>query len=128
MNNIQKRFALFLGLCIPSRLLISYLGYKLDKKYLPYLGIITLTFALGFLSIYFFGNEKADAQLEWVGQKKVWWNHLRIVHGLLYLGFSISIFLKKDFGWMLVLLEATIGLIAFLYYHYSNNNFSQLFI
>ena len=37
-------------------------------------------------------------QLEWANMKTVWWNHLRIVHGLLYLGFSISVFLKKDFG------------------------------
>ena len=128
MNNIQKRFIRFLGACIPSRLLISYLGYKLDQKYLFYLGIVTLSFSIGFIYIYLFGSKKADSQLEWANMKTVWWNHLRIVHGLLYLGFSILVFLKKDFGWILILIEAIIGLIAFLHHHYVNNNFSQLFI
>lgn len=128
MNNIQKRFFRFLLGCIPSRLLISFIAFKIDKKYLPYLGLLTLSFAIGFLYIYFFGSEKADKQLSWANVNKIWWNHLRIVHGLLYLIFSISAFLKKDFGWKFILIEAIIGLIAFLHHHYINNNFSKLFI
>ena len=57
MNNIQKRFLRFLLGCIPT-IFISYLSYKIDKKYLPYLGLLTLSFALGFLRIYFFGSSR----------------------------------------------------------------------
>ena len=128
MNNIQKRFLRFLLGCIPTRYSLSYLSYKIDKKYLPYLGLLTLTFALGFLRIYFFGSEVADRQLSWANVEKIWWNHLRIVHGLLYLAFSISAFLKKDYSWKIIMVEATIGLFSFLHHHYINSNFKKLFI
>ena len=39
MNSIQKRFALFLGLCIPVRLLLPFWQIYIPPRFLPILGI-----------------------------------------------------------------------------------------
>lgn len=133
MNNIQKRFLLFLFLCIGARSTLTILSAKIEKKYLPILGIITLPISIEFLRIYIFGSDKADAQIDWV-QGNVWWNDLRIVHGLLYLSFTIASFFainekyrKNNKSWVILLSDTIIGLVSFLHYHYKSGNFKYLF-
>ena len=126
MNNLQKRFLLFLGLCIPSRLLLTYVSYKIDNKYKIYLGIVTLIIALGFLKIYFFGSETADSQLKWLGEEKIWWNSLRLIHGFLYLITSIILFLKNKYSWIVLAIDTLIGLLSFLDNFNKENYFSKL--
>ena len=86
MNNIQKRFILFLLGCIGTRSLLVYLAKILDKKYLKYMGFITLIPAFGFLYLYLTDSRKSGRE---VFGSKIWWNELRVFHGLLYLLFSI---------------------------------------
>ncbi len=122
MNNQHKRYLLFLGVCIPIRLSLFFLSdYFYDKKILKnILNIITLCIALGFLRIYFFGSKKADSQLEWVGEKTVWWNDLRIAYGLIYLFFSYFYFMNKKFSSYFLLLDVVLGLLSFLNHHFIN--------
>ena len=119
MNDIQKRFFLFLVLCIGSRSYLVYLAKTIDKKYLPYMGYVALLPAIGFLSIYFLNLRKTGAE---VFGGKIWWNHLRPVHGLLYLTFAILAINKNDYSWIPLLLDVTIGLLSFLHYHYTSGN------
>lgn len=127
MNFIQKRFLLFLGICIPTRFMIGYLAKKESfKKYLNYLAIICLVMGLGFLYIYFFGSNEADGQLQWAGVNKIWWNDIRIIHGFSYVLFPILIYLKYSKAYYVIYLDTLFGLISFLYYHYLNNNFYKL--
>jgi hypothetical protein len=51
MNNIQKRFILFLFGCIVVRLLFVYLA-KEKQDYLPIMGFIALGIGIGFLVAY----------------------------------------------------------------------------
>ena len=53
MNNIQKRFLLFLLGCIPARLALVMTAAILSLKTRKYLTIITLPIAIGFLWLYF---------------------------------------------------------------------------
>jgi len=127
MNVTQKRFMLFLGLCIPTRFTISYLAKEEKfKKYLDYLAIICLCMGIGFLNIYFFGSKKADSQLKWAGEDTVWWNDLRLLHGISYVLFSILVYLKKEYAWKVIFYDTLVGLCSFLYYHYSNESFNKL--
>ena len=64
-----------------------------------------------------FGNEIADKQLEWTGDKKIWWNDLRIVHGSLYLLFSYMAFNQNKDAWLILLIDTLIGLVSWTKYH-----------
>ena len=50
MNDIQKRFKLFLFLCIPARLSIAYFIYK--RKYIDLYKFILFFIGFGFAYIY----------------------------------------------------------------------------
>jgi hypothetical protein len=123
MNIIQKRFLLF-SLCISVRYLFVIIARKINKKYLPYLGLLALITAIGFLYIYFGGYRKKGG--ETFGQK-IWWNNLRPVHAILYLIFSYLAINKSKYSFLPLLIDVRIGLTAFLFYHYRSNNFSKLF-
>ena len=53
MNNIQKRFLLFLIGCIGIRSLFVIVAKNSDIKYLKYMGYLALLPAFGFIYIYF---------------------------------------------------------------------------
>ena len=92
MNTIQKRFLAFLLLCIPVRIGFVFIAKKVDKKYLPYLGYLTILPAIGFAYIYIFGKRKTGG--ETFGQK-IWWNNLRPIHSILYFIFTYLALKKK---------------------------------
>lgn len=125
INNIQKRFLLFLGGCIPSRLFLA-LTAKYGNIFIKHIiGVITFVIASGFLLIYFGGLRKIGLE---TGGEKIWWNHLRPVHAGLYYFVSYSIFFgNKDNAWKILIIDLILGLLSFLYFHLSNNNIPKLF-
>ena len=114
MNIIQKRFLLFLGLCIPLRFLLAYISKIIDKKYLPYLGIAALFPAIGFIIIYLFDYRKTGIE---VFGNKIWWNDLRPVHASLYIMFALLALKKNDYSWFPLAIDVLLGLISFIFYH-----------
>ena len=94
--------------------------FSLTSKYKNLFNLMTLIFSLGFLKIYFLGSPLADSQLSWAGVEKVWWNDLRIAHGLLYLLFSIFYFLDYKKSWYFLLADVLIGLFSFLNHHFNS--------
>lgn len=125
MNNIQKRFLLFLGGCIPARIGLTLLAKYGNKTITTILGIITILIASGFLLIYF-GNLR-ETGIE-TGGEKIWWNQLRPVHASIYYFFSYKIlFGDRLNAWKLLFIDVIIGFLSFLYFHLSNNNFPKLF-
>lgn len=125
MNDIQKRFLSFLIGCMGARFFLTYLSYKLNNKYLPYIAMLTLLMGLGFVTIYVFNLRKTGA--ETLG-KEIWWDMLRPIHGFFYLYFTYLAFKKKKNAFLPLLIDTIFGLVAFLYYHYSINSYSKLFI
>ena len=123
MNEIKKRFLLFLGLCIPSRIAIIFLSKNIKEKYLQYLSLLSLLVALGFMSIYIFDLRKTGFE---VSNSLIWWNNLRPIHGVLYLLFSLYAFKKKKFSYMILILDVIIGIISFFVHHYLEGNFNML--
>ena len=83
--------------------------------------------SIGFIYIFTIGSKRADSQLEWSGEKKIWWNDFRIIHGILYLFFSYHILKKSKDAWKFIAIDTTIGLLAFFHHHNVNNNYSKLF-
>ena len=124
MNIIQKRFLLFIFGCILMRFSFVIIAKKINKKYLPYLGLLSLIPAIGFLYIYLNGYRKKGG--ETFGQK-IWWNHLRPIHALLYALFAYLAINKNKNSHFVLFLDVFIGFVSFLHYHYSVNSFSKLF-
>ena len=114
MNNIQLRFLLFLCGCIVTRFLFVIIAKYINKKYLPYLGIIALIPAIGFIIIYLGDFRKTGAE---VFGKQIWWNNLRPIHAVLYILFALLALKKNKYSWIPLLIDVIIGLISFLLYH-----------
>ena len=62
MNDIQKRFVLFLLLCIPTRLFFVYYAKNTNTQLLKKIGYIALLPAIGFMYIYLTGSRKIGAE------------------------------------------------------------------
>lgn len=118
----MNRILLFLLGCIGSRTLLTYTSSYTNL--LPYIGTFTLFISLGFLYIYFFGSEKADRQLEWLGDKKIWWNQLRLFHGLSYLLFTALAFGQKNYAWIVLAGDTFVGLVVWLLHTFGKINFN----
>jgi hypothetical protein len=70
--------------------------------------------------IYFgINKENADNQLQvWEDDDPVlWWNDLRILHGSLYIIFSILTAFGIENTWIILLLDTIIGLCAWAIHH-----------
>jgi hypothetical protein len=113
----KKRIIVFLFGCILARTILVFLAKKLDKKYVKIMGYLALPIGLSFMYLYFIGNARADAQLEWLGDKKIWWNELRPIHGTLYLLFSLYAIQGKDWAWVILLVDVIVGLSSWLIHH-----------
>jgi len=120
MTPMQKRFLLFLGGCIPARLALTAAAKYLPLSYLPYMGIVTLVIAIGFLYLYFTG--KRTTGLETQGAP-IWWMKFRIFHGLMYGLFSFLAFNYMRNAYKVLLVDTIIGLLLFLHYHYQAGDF-----
>jgi hypothetical protein len=101
----------FIG-CIPARLFLAYLAYvclnnKRYKDYKPLLLVITALIGLGLWTIYLKGWRKTGRE---TGGKEIWWNSLRPLHGSIYLLFTLLAFMGHQQAWMLLVLDAMIGI------------------
>lgn len=118
----MNRILLFLIGCIGARTLLTLASS--NQKLLPWIGSLTLIISFGFFYIYLFGSETADRQLEWLGEKKIWWNQMRLVHGTLYLIFTILAFNSYPYAWTLLGADTLIGLIVWLLHTVYKINFN----
>jgi len=125
MNNLQKRFLLFLLGCIGIRSLFVYIAKNVDKTNLQILGWISLLPAFGFIIIFLTGIRKTGAE---VFGEKIWWNNLRPVHSLLYGLFAFNAINQNENSWIFLLIDVIIGLVSFLTHHYNEGNFSKLIL
>ena len=120
MNNLHKRFLMFLIGCIGVRSLFVVIAKYINIKYLKYLGYLALLPAIGFMYVYVSGIRNTG--LGAFGQK-IWWNQLRPIHSILYFLFAYNAIIGNKNAWIYLLIDVFIGLISFLIYHYINGAF-----
>ena len=123
MNNIQKRFLLFLVGCIGTRTLIAYIAKIASTPILRYMGYIALLPAIGFMYLFISGKRKTGAEV--LGDK-IWWNSVRPMHALLYFLFSYNAIIGNRGAWRYLAVDVIVGLVSFLVFHYSSGNFKKL--
>jgi hypothetical protein len=123
MNNIQKRFLLFLIGCIGVRSLFVLAAKYSNAYYLSLLGYLALLPAIGFSYIYLTGSRKIGA--ETFGEK-IWWNHLRPIHACLYFLFAYNAINGNKNAYIYLMIDVIIGFVSFITFHYMNNDFEKL--
>ena len=123
MNDIQKRFLLFIIGCIGTRTLFVYVAKNAGQKYLPLLGYLALLPAFGFIYIYLTGSRKTGAE---VFGEKIWWNDLRPLHSLFYFLFAYNAIIGNPNAYLYLLVDVLIGFISFLGFHYINGDFVKI--
>jgi hypothetical protein len=96
---------------------------KKYTEYLPLMSVPAFIIASGFFYIYATNSRKTGNE---VFGDKIWWDDLRPVHGLLYAIFGVLALQKKSYSWIILLIDVTIGLSAFLNFHHINGNFKYL--
>lgn len=108
--NIIKHF-LFLFGCILSRLLITYIASI--EKYTKILGLLALIPSFGFMYIYVFGLRKIGS--ETFGEL-IWWNHLRPIHSINLLLFSIMTMFNytRENAWIILFLDTLLGYMSWI--------------
>jgi hypothetical protein len=123
MNNIHKRFLLFIFGCIGIRSLFAVIAKNAPINYLKYMGYLALLPAIGFMYIYITGSRETGPE---VFGEKIWWNDLRPLHALFYFLFAYNAILgDKSSAWIYLAVDVVIGLLSFLFFHYKNGDFSQ---
>ncbi len=124
ISPIQKRFLLFLLLCIPARLIITALAKYIPLKYLPLMGIVFAVIGVSFLYLNMFNKRMTGVE---TGGDVIWWHDLRPVHGFLALIFAILAISKVRDAWVVLLIDTLFGLVSFLAYHIITKNIFKLF-
>lgn len=114
MDITTKRILLFLFGCLVTRTILVVLAKKINNKYLPYLGVLSLIPALGFFIIFFGGFRKTGGE---TFGKPIWWNNLRPIHGTLYLIFAYLAINKNKNSYLPLLIDVIIGIIAYIYFN-----------
>ncbi len=124
VSPIQRRFLLFLLLCIPARFALTFLAKYIPLKFLPLMGVVFIVIGLGFLYLNLFNKRLTGVE---TGGDVIWWNDIRPVHGFLALIFGILAISKIREAWIVLLIDTVFGLVSFLTYHTLNKNIFKLF-
>lgn len=111
LNNIV-RIILFLFLCIPVRLLISYLPLIINPILFRYLAVLILMISFSFLYLYV-NNLRLNAV---EGGGLTWWANFRIIHFILYFIAAILLFFKNKIAYIPLLIDTLIGIMLFFLY------------
>jgi hypothetical protein len=114
MNNLHKRYILFLLGCIPSRSYFAYYTKNASKDTLQKLSIIGIILAASWMYLYLTGSRTTGPE---VFGDKIWWNQLRPVHSLIYLVFAYLAFTKNDKAYIPLIIDVIVGLSSFVLYH-----------
>ncbi len=117
MTKEFKRILLFLTGCMGTRLALVYLARTATPSMLELLGALALLPAIGFFYIYATGARKTGPE---VFGDRIWWNTLRPFHGTMYALFSVMALFHVPNAWVVLLVDALVGLTAFTHHHASS--------
>ena len=108
--SMDKRLILFLVGCMGSRVTLVWIAKNYPRA-LFYMGIMAVGISFGFMYIWVNGLRKTG--IETLGEK-IWWNDLRPLHSILWGIFAVMAFQGNQNAWKVLLLDVTIGFLAWL--------------
>lgn len=104
---------LFLFGCMPARLLIALLAYKININYLPYISLIFIAIGASFIYLYLTNSRLKAAE----AGGETWWKNLRPIHGVMYILAGIYALKKSRISALILLIDVLFGFGAFVYHH-----------
>ena len=110
-----KQIILFMGACVPLRILIAWSSTKIPIKYLQIYGSVFLAMSIGILYLYFTGSRMQAAE----ANGPTWWAQYRLIIGLLWLAAAVYAFQgRRDLVWVPLAIDILFGLVIFYKKHF----------
>ena len=106
---MNKIIYIFLFACFTSRIAISIFAKIINVNYLPIMAIFTSIISLSFLRGFILNSPKTG----FFGSK-AWWQNYRILHSFNFGLFSLLAFYKNPNSWIVLFIDAWLGLIFFI--------------
>lgn len=105
---------IFLIFCIGTRFALAYIAKTYPKREYAYPAIL-LTIA--WMLIWSFSLRETGQEVL-SDDKKIWWNNMRPLHAILYALFAYNIYYLNNFAYKFLVVDALLGLGAFLFKNY----------
>ena len=106
-------------ICIITRLLLAFAAFKayFHPPWLKAMGAVATVIAAGFFVIWLFKLRETGIE---TGGKKIWWDHLRPVHALLYALFAVMAFSNNyaQYAYVALFADVALGLGGYLTHKY----------
>jgi len=116
MNDLNKRFVLFLLLCIPIRVYLAYFAKVLSKQSVYYMGLLMTIPAVVMMYLYLTKQRQTGAE---TFGAPIWWNYLRPIHAILLLSFSFMALSKYSYSYIPLVVDVIVGFSFFMINHFS---------
>ncbi len=115
MDTKTKRFLLFFIGCIGFRSALVYIAANASLQILKIMALFAAMISVGFLLIYLNGWRKTGPE---VFGEKIWWNHLRPIHSLLYGLFAYNAYLGNKNSYVYLLIDVILGFFFAVNHHF----------
>jgi len=102
------RSYIFFLLCIPCRCILAFLASILPDNNLKIMGYMYGLMSIGFMYAFMKKLQNTPGI-----QGNIWWHDVRPVFALIYLGFSILVFLKNRHAYKFLCFDVIFGLLSF---------------
>lgn len=102
-----KRILYYIFGCVMVRAIMIVI-VKNNLKYLKLFGIISLIIGIAFIHAFLYSKKTHG----FFGGP-VWWNNNRLIHGLLYILFSIMALSNNHNSWIVLLVSLIFGITSF---------------
>ena len=112
-------------ICMSVRLWIAYLAKVANLSWLRIMGYIAILPVVGFLYIFLTGSRMTGAE---AAGGKIWWNRMRPIHAFMYSLFAYFAITGNRNAWVYLFADVILGLIAFVWFHSRNGDFSKAFL
>jgi len=99
-----------------ARFGLAYIINQFGEQYSNLLSLLLVLPAIGFTYIYWNGLRKTGGE---VFGEKIWWDHLRPFHALMYFLTAVLVYTKNKRAYLLIIADTLVGLCAFTRYHLS---------
>lgn len=115
----KYRILLFIFLCFPVRILIAFFAKILQNNSIKnkYLQISTIKYIFSLftliIGISFINNWFINKQVSGFGGK-VWWQNLRLIHGINFILYSILSIMNIKNAYKLLFMDVLMGLLSFI--------------
>ena len=110
MMTPTTRALLFIGLCIPFRLLLAYTPQLLNNKVKQQVyALLMLLIGSTFLYLWY-GNKRLNAG---EGGGKTWWAPYRVIHGILFLAAAALMLCEPKKASIPLVIDVIIGIYLF---------------